>query len=45
MTERAFRLNPGAPPPYFYTRLRVAYLLGDFEVAVAAARLSPENAV
>ena len=45
MLERAFRLNPGAPPLYFYNQLRVAYLCGDYETAVAAARRSPDTAL
>ena len=45
MMERAFRLNPGAPPLYFYNQLRVAYLCGDYETAVAAARQSPDTAL
>ena len=45
MMLRAFRLNPGAPPLYFYNQLRVAYLLGDFDDAVAAARQSPDTAL
>ncbi len=45
MMQRAFRLNPGAPPLYFYNQLRVAYLVGDFEDAVAAARHSPDAAL
>ena len=43
MMERAFRLSPGAPPLYFYNRLRVAYLYGDYQTAVAAARQSPNT--
>jgi tetratricopeptide (TPR) repeat protein len=45
MMERAFRLNPGAPPLYFYNQLRVAYLCGDYETAVTAARQSPDTAM
>ena len=45
MMERAFLLNPGAPPLYFYNELRVAYLCGDYETAVAAARRSPGTAL
>ena len=45
MMQRAFRFNPGAPPLYFYNQLRVAYLLGDFQDAIAAARQSPDTAV
>ncbi|MGH6895500.1 MAG: adenylate/guanylate cyclase domain-containing protein [Geminicoccaceae bacterium] len=45
MMERAFRLNPGAPPLYFYNQIRVAYLCGDCETAVAAARRSPDTAL
>jgi tetratricopeptide (TPR) repeat protein len=45
MMERAFRLNPGAPPLYFYNQLRVAYLLGDFQHAVSVARQSPATAL
>lgn len=43
MMQRAFRFNPGPPPLYFYNQLRVAYLLGDFQDAVAAARHSPDT--
>jgi hypothetical protein len=43
MMERAFRLNPGAPPLYFYNQLRVAYLCADYATAVAAARQSPDT--
>ena len=43
--ERAFQLNPGAPPIYFYNQLRVAYLCGDYETAVAAARQSPDTPI
>ena len=45
MMQRAFRFNPGTPPMYFYNQLRVAYLLGDFQDAVAAARHSPDTAL
>ncbi len=45
MMERAFRLNPGAPPLYFYNQLRVAYLCGNYEIAVAAARQSPDTPI
>ena len=45
MMDRAFRLNPGAPPMYFYNQLRVAYLCGDYETAVRAARQSPDTAM
>jgi tetratricopeptide (TPR) repeat protein len=45
MMERAFRLNPGAPPLYYYNQLRVAYLCGDYETAVAAARQSPDTSL
>jgi len=30
---------------YFYNQLRVAYLLGDFRDAIAAARQSPDTAL
>jgi hypothetical protein len=43
MMERAFRLNPGAPPLYYYNQLRVAYLCADYETAVAAANQSPDT--
>lgn len=45
MMERAFRLNPGAPPLYFSNQLRVAYLCGDYETAVAAAQQSSDTAL
>ena len=45
MMDRAFRLNPSAPPLYFYNRLRVSFLLGDFQDAVAAAQQSPDTAL
>jgi adenylate cyclase len=43
MMKRAFRLNPLTAPLYFYNQLRVAYLCGDYEAAVAAARHSPDT--
>jgi len=45
MMQRAFRLNPGAPPMYFFNQLRVAYVLGDFHDAINAARQSPDTAL
>jgi TolB-like protein/Flp pilus assembly protein TadD len=45
MMARAFCFNPGAPSLYFYNQLRVAYLLGDFEDAISAARQSPDTAL
>ena len=45
MMQRAFRLNPGAPPVYFYNQLRVAYVLSDFQAAIVAAGRSPDTAL
>jgi TolB-like protein/class 3 adenylate cyclase len=45
MMATAFRLNPVAPPVYHYNMLRVSFLTGDYEAAVASAALSPSTPV